>query len=104
MILATMVPGPSSSGITYSRIGLEQKYGRHSSFSGALEGGVWEVGILVNAKYSSELLKLHQHAHSKSSAAERTGDWLLYFQRSHSCGCKKKHHAVIEMIFISHGL
>lgn len=28
--------------------------------SGAQEGGVWEVGILVRAKYSAELLELHQ--------------------------------------------
>lgn len=96
-----MVPRPSSSGITYTRFELEQKYSRHSWFSGAWEGGVCKMGILVNAKFSSELLKLHQRAQQENLAAERRGDWHLYFQRSYSCGCKES-ATLTAMISISH--
>lgn len=88
-MLATMVPEASSSGIVYTRARLEQKYSRHSSFSGAREGGACEVDILVSAKYSTELLKLHPHAPRKPSAAERRGDRLLYFQRSRPRRCHR---------------
>lgn len=84
--LATMVPMLSSSGILYTGVGLGQKCSRHSSFSGARESGVWAVGILVSAKYSAELFKLHQHAPRENRAAERKGNWLLYSPRSHPWG------------------
>ena len=85
-----MIPGLSSSGIVYMCVRLEQNFSRHGWFSGAQEGGVWEVGILVQAKYSAELLELHQRClGGRTQQLKKRGDCLLCFQRSRPCGCKE---------------